>query len=147
MNYCPSVQMRWLRVNNAERDIMEFQRSDIGWLSKPLVFILYVKQQFLSSHYSNILFMKWCSNWVAGIDLGISLTNERLRYNVTSPLIGWAHTYNNPWNFMTWDPVDIRAKLPEAIWIRTFFTGCKWDVTCRAHNRSYAHSSYRMCVL
>ena len=32
-----------------------------------------------------------------GIILCKCPTNERWRYNVTSSLIGWAHTQNNPW--------------------------------------------------
>ena len=33
----------------------------------------------------------------AGITLCMRQTNERRRYNVSSSLIGWAHTLNNPW--------------------------------------------------
>ena len=32
-----------------------------------------------------------------GIILWMRPANERRRYNVTSSLIGWAHTQNNPW--------------------------------------------------
>ena len=33
----------------------------------------------------------------AGITLCMCLANERWRYNVTSSLIGWAHTQKDPW--------------------------------------------------
>ena len=33
-----------------------------------------------------------------GFILGMHPANERRRYIVTSPLIGWAHTSNDPWN-------------------------------------------------
>ena len=33
----------------------------------------------------------------SGIILGMGLANEKWRYNVTSPRIGWAHTLNDPW--------------------------------------------------
>ena len=37
--------------------------------------------------------------WVkSGIILGMGSANERRRYNVTSSLIGWAHTQNDPQN-------------------------------------------------
>ena len=35
--------------------------------------------------------------WNPGIVLCMRSANERRRYNVTSPLIGWAHTQNDPW--------------------------------------------------
>ena len=36
-----------------------------------------------------------------GIILGMGSANERRRYNVTSSLIGWAHTHNDPWKHNT----------------------------------------------
>ena len=36
----------------------------------------------------------------SGIIVGMGSANERRRYNVTSSLIGWAHTQNGPWVFM-----------------------------------------------
>ena len=33
----------------------------------------------------------------AGINLGMGSANDRLRYNVTSFFIGWAHTRYDPW--------------------------------------------------
>ena len=36
------------------------------------------------------------------INLGMGSANERRRYNVTSSLIGWAHTQNDPWK--SWVP-------------------------------------------
>ena len=33
----------------------------------------------------------------SGIILCMRLANERRRYNVTSSLIGWAHTQNDRW--------------------------------------------------
>ena len=33
---------------------------------------------------------------ITGIILGMGLTNERRRYNVTASLIGWAHTQFDP---------------------------------------------------
>ena len=41
------------------------------------------------------LLLAWCYIY-AGIILGMGAANERWRYNVTSPLIGWAHTQNDP---------------------------------------------------
>ena len=35
--------------------------------------------------------------WFAGIILCMRRVNERRHYNVTSSLIGWAHTQNSPW--------------------------------------------------
>ena len=34
---------------------------------------------------------------ILGIILGMGSANETWRYNVTSSLIGWAHTQNDPW--------------------------------------------------
>ena len=36
----------------------------------------------------------------AGINLSMRPANERRRYIVTSSLIGWAHTQNNPWTLL-----------------------------------------------
>ena len=36
----------------------------------------------------------------AGIILCMRPSNERRRYNVTSSLIGWAHTQNDPWPWL-----------------------------------------------
>ena len=33
---------------------------------------------------------------LSGITLGLGSANEKRRYNVTSFLIGWSHTQNNP---------------------------------------------------
>ena len=45
--------------------------------------------------------LKWNTQSIkfllAGIILGVGLANERRRYIVTSSLIGWAHTENDPW--------------------------------------------------
>ena len=35
--------------------------------------------------------------WYSGIILGMDSANERRRYIVTPPLIGWAHTQKDPW--------------------------------------------------
>ena len=32
--------------------------------------------------------------------MGMGSANKRRRYNVTSSLIGWAHTQNDPWNYI-----------------------------------------------
>ena len=37
------------------------------------------------------------------IILGIGSTNERRRYNVTTSLIGWAHTQNDPSQHMLYE--------------------------------------------
>ena len=51
--------------------------------------------------YSSVI---WSNAFVyqgtAGIILCIHPANERWRYNVTSSLIGWAHTQNDPWNWV-----------------------------------------------
>ena len=40
---------------------------------------------------------------ISGIGLYMHPANERRRYNVTSSLIGWGHTQNDPWNiYMTY---------------------------------------------
>ena len=36
---------------------------------------------------------------VAGLNLGLRLANGRHRHKVTSSLIGWAHTMNQPWSY------------------------------------------------
>ena len=38
---------------------------------------------------------------VAGIILGKGLVNKRRYYNITSSLIGWAHTQNDSWGYNT----------------------------------------------
>ena len=40
---------------------------------------------------------RWCISNDAGIILCVHPANERWPYNVTSPLIGWAHIRNDPW--------------------------------------------------
>ena len=48
-----------------------------------------------------------CSNFLnwntlrSELILGMDSANERRRYNVTSSLIGWAHTQNEPWRSIT----------------------------------------------
>ena len=42
---------------------------------------------------------------VTGINLCMHPANERRRYIVTSSLIGWAHTQNDPWRQVHWGPV------------------------------------------
>ena len=37
------------------------------------------------------------SNQSARLNLGLHLANERRRYKVTPSLIGWTHTYSQPW--------------------------------------------------
>ena len=44
---------------------------------------------------------------MAGIILGMSSANERRRYNVTPPLIGRAHTQNDPCHVITESAVTI----------------------------------------
>ena len=39
-----------------------------------------------------------CQSKIAVIILCMRPANEGRRYNVTSSLIGWAHTLNDPWN-------------------------------------------------
>ena len=41
-----------------------------------------------------------CLNHIIWIILCMRPANERRRYNVTSSLIGWAHTQNDPWYHM-----------------------------------------------
>ena len=45
---------------------------------------------------SRITHNPWKSLYLKGIILGMHPANERRRYTVTSPLIGWAHTQNDP---------------------------------------------------
>ena len=42
--------------------------------------------------------VQWWSSFghISGVILGMGLANERRRYNVTSSLIGWPHTQNDP---------------------------------------------------
>ena len=40
---------------------------------------------------------QWWFEGLAGIILGMGSANERRRYVVPPPLIGWAHTQNDPW--------------------------------------------------
>ena len=40
----------------------------------------------------------WLLLWHTGINLWMRPANERRRYIVTSSLIGWAHTRNDPWS-------------------------------------------------
>ena len=44
----------------------------------------------------------------AGIILGMGSANERWRYNVTSPVISWAHTQNDP---CTWEFYNKKRKM------------------------------------
>ena len=48
---------------------------------------------------------------LSGIILCMHPANERRRYNVTSPLIGWLHTQNNPCIILTSDGVATDAYL------------------------------------
>ena len=57
-----------------------------------------------------------CRSSISGIILGMGATNESRRYVVTSALIGWAHTQNDPWIWFI--PVwhDGSMELPPTLW-------------------------------
>ena len=41
--------------------------------------------------------------WITGIMLAMGSANERRRYDVTSSLIGWTYTHNDPWLSPYWE--------------------------------------------
>ena len=45
---------------------------------------------------------KWITDTPAGIILSVGLANERRRYIVTPPLIGWAHYQKDPCPIYQW---------------------------------------------
>ena len=49
--------------------------------------------------YSRLASDRFLSSYdaLSGNIMGMGTANERRRYNKTSPLIGWAHTQNDPW--------------------------------------------------
>ena len=51
------------------------------------------------SHMEHLLqFLDYESSVSPGIILCMRPANERRRYTVTPPVIGWAHTQNDPWS-------------------------------------------------
>ena len=49
----------------------------------------------------------WCKMCIPGIILCLGSANERWRYLITSSLIGWAHTQNDPWIHMLMNNGDL----------------------------------------
>ena len=48
-------------------------------------------------------YVYWSWRWQkSGLILGLHPANERRRYKVTSSLIGWVQTYNQPWKQHIW---------------------------------------------
>ena len=67
-----------------------------------------------------------------GLMLGLRPANERRRYKVTPSLIGWAQTYNQPWDrcqipTLEGEPVGITIQLPWQSTHRiTYALGCSF---------------------
>ena len=79
----------WLQISGLEAG--SCQPDKLKWAS------LLVKYQRLISELNKKLFRWLQYRWLTGIILCMPPANERRRYNVTSSLIGWVHTQNNPW--------------------------------------------------
>ena len=63
---------------------------------------------------------------MTGIILWIRLANERWRYNVTSSLIGWAHTQNDLWmSSMNYSQMDTNE--PGHLQLCKILTHWSWD--------------------
>ena len=60
---------------------------------------------------------------IAGIILWICPVNERLHYNVTPSLIGWAHTQNDPWS---WNEKGAILFYCHLVSYDTHFFKCQW---------------------
>ena len=54
---------------------------------------------------------------IQGVFLCMGLANERRRYIVTPPLIGWAHTQKDPW-----DPAGSQHREVDALVMGSFFS-------------------------
>ena len=81
------------------------QRTSKGWLKKTLN-ARYSKFTNICSYVTSIVsILLWVKidyvitglNCITGINFSMRPANERRCYNVTSSLIGWAHTKHNPW--------------------------------------------------
>ena len=84
-----------------------------------------------------------------GIILGMRSVSERWRYNVTSSLIGWAHTQNVPCGVSDlWDHNKIlrggdlsHLHVPDCIWVFFYFV---WFVFIH-HNFQFYFELYTYC--
>ena len=69
----------------------------IVWSLEVSVWSFQLKETRLSDGYDILLIKKLSKvSWFTGIILDMDSANERLCYNVTASLIGWAHIQNDP---------------------------------------------------